>query len=310
MISKIDARNGAFGIVPDELDGAVVTGSFQAFTINATEIVPDYLLSILTHPLFYEPISSHVSGATGRRTITGEKFLSYEIPLPPVQDQQSLSQQVLQLRNFADAGERTLNEWRVDSRLFHGTQYRLAELASIGTGSTPSRSNPAYFGGDTKWVLTTEICESEIHDTAESLTEQAVRDFNLRVYPPSTILLAMYGQGQTRGRTAFLRIPAAITQNCAAIVANETKVLPEYIWFNLMARYEEIRAQEYSGGGVPHLNAQIISEVMIPVPALENQRSIVSRICEERRALQVLKAITETARVRADEIVRRIMEES
>jgi len=309
LMSKIDARNGAFGLVPDDLDGAIVTGSFQAFTIATTEIMPEYLVYVVTHPLFYEPISSHVSGATGRRSISVEKLLSFDIPLPPIDVQRIISQQIQPLHAFIKSGDQAIDAWRIDPRQFHGTEHRLTDLATIGTGSTPSRSNPEYFGGGIKWVLTTEIAENEIFDTSETLTDQAVMEFNLKIYPPGTVLLAMYGQGQTRGRTAILRCPAAITQNCAAIMPDTTRVLPEYLYFNLQSRYEEIRSQEYSGGGVPHLNAKIISQIMVPVPSLDEQQKIIARILEERGALQGVGIMIDSARRQADGIIRRMLEE-
>jgi type I restriction enzyme S subunit len=113
----------------------------------------------------------------------------------------------------------------------------LSDVADIGTGSTPSRSNPEYFGGDVNWVLTSEVDENEINETAETLTTKALKDYGLRIYPPDTILVAMYGQGATRGKAAFLRVPAAITQNCAGIVITHPDVLPRYVYYFLMCIY-------------------------------------------------------------------------
>ena len=87
--------------------------------------------------------------------------------------------------------------------LFTGSETPLAEIAEIGTGSTPSRTNAAYFGGDVNWVLTAEVAETEIFTTAETLTRAGVADYALRIYPPDTILVAMYGQGKTRGKAAL-----------------------------------------------------------------------------------------------------------
>ncbi len=100
-----------------------------------------------------------------------------------------------------------LANWKIDPALFAGPETPLAEIAEIGTGSTPSRTNAAYFGGEVNWALTAEVDETEIFQTAETLTAQAVADYALRIYPPDTILVAMYGQGKTRGKAALVAFP-------------------------------------------------------------------------------------------------------
>lgn len=88
----------------------------------------------------------------------------------------------------------------------------------------------------------------------------------------------MYGQGQTRGRTAITKIPAAITQNCAGIVIDTNKAEPYFVWYYLQSIYELIRGQDYRGGGVPHLNLEIVKNIEIPLSPLETQRQIVEKL--------------------------------
>ena len=173
--------------------------------------------------------------------------------------------------------------------MFIGRERRLEDIADLGTGTTPSRSNPDYFGGSINWVLTAEVDNNEINATSETLTEKALADYALRVYPENTVLLAMYGQGQTRGKAAYLNCSAAVTQNCAAIITNAAEVLPKYLFYFLRSRYAEIRNQEYSGGGVPHLNLKIVSGIMVPVPSVEEQAAIVATIESEIAVLLKLE---------------------
>ena len=90
IMSKIDARSGAFGIVSENLDEAIVTSSFPYFEINIDLVDPGYLNAIITHPRFYDQINSMVSGATGRRSVETDNFLQLQIPLPPLEIQQKL----------------------------------------------------------------------------------------------------------------------------------------------------------------------------------------------------------------------------
>jgi type I restriction enzyme S subunit len=180
-------------------------------------------------------------------------------------------------------------------RTFYET-INLSDIADIGTGSTPARENLDYFGGDINWVLTAEVDECEIISTAETLTEKAIKDYGLKIYPIDTILIAMYGQGKTRGKAALLKCESAITQNCAAIIIRSDDAVPKYVYYFLRSMYETIRGQEYSGAGVPHLNLKIIGNIRIPLPSIEEQKAIVAEIDRKIFALEELKKLSvETA---------------
>ena len=87
IISKIDARNGAMGLIPKELDGAIVTNDFPTFNIDLNSILPQFLLLITTTTEFVEFAQSCSSGTTNRQRIDINKFLNVKIPLPPLNDE-------------------------------------------------------------------------------------------------------------------------------------------------------------------------------------------------------------------------------
>jgi type I restriction enzyme S subunit len=158
------------------------------------------------------------------------------------------------------------------------------------------------------WVLTSEVDENEITSTAETLTREAIKDYGLRIYPPDTILVAMYGQGATRGKAALLRVPAAITQNCAGIVIEHPDVLPRYVYYFLRSIYELIRGQEYSGGGVPHLNLSIVANVRVPIPSPEEQQRIIAELDAKLALLAGLRSLHNKAESDIQQILNRIWE--
>jgi type I restriction enzyme S subunit len=96
-------------------------------------------------------------------------------------------------------------------------QTTLGSIATVKTGTTPSRSIAEYWGGEVPWVTTGEIDYNEIYDTREKITQKALDATTLQLYAPGTVLLAMIGQGATRGRVARLRVHATTNQNCCAI---------------------------------------------------------------------------------------------
>lgn len=92
IVSKIDARNGAFGIIPNELDGAIVTNDFPVFDVDNTIINTEFLLLVTTTKPFVAFAQSCSSGTTNRRRIDIDKFLEQEIPLPSLEEQNRLVQ--------------------------------------------------------------------------------------------------------------------------------------------------------------------------------------------------------------------------
>ena len=103
------------------------------------------------------------------------------------------------------------------------------------------------------------------------------------LFPAGTILMAMYGQGVTRGRVAILGIEATTNQACAAIEVTSQSADRDFLYWTLTGKYEELRAiSESRGGNQSNLNTQLIREVKIPLPDLPTQRAIVAEIEAEQ----------------------------
>lgn len=102
----------------------------------------------------------------------------------------------------------------------------ISAIASVGTGSTPLRSNSYFFANTgTPWVTSAATADSVILRANEFVTSAAVSAHRLKLYPKGTLLVAMYGEGKTRGQVAELGIDATINQACAAVVVDQNKAL-------------------------------------------------------------------------------------
>jgi type I restriction enzyme, S subunit len=148
----------------------------------------------------------------------------------------------------------------------------LGEIARITSGGTPDRSEPSYWGGSIPWVTTGEIQFNTIICTAEKITEAGLRNSSAKLFPPGTLLMAMYGQGKTRGQVAKLGIEASTNQACAAILLHDGHDQDFYFHY-LSAKYEALR--ELSNAGTQqNLSAGILKEVDVPVPPISEQRTV------------------------------------
>lgn len=148
----------------------------------------------------------------------------------------------------------------------------LGEVARITSGGTPDRAEPSYWGGEIPWVTTGEIQFNTITNTTEKITEAGLRNSSAKLFPQGTLLMAMYGQGKTRGQVAKLGIEAATNQACAAIMAGDS-CDGDYLYQFLASQYDEIRKLG-NAGTQQNLNAGLIGEIALPVPPRAEQQRI------------------------------------
>ena len=154
---------------------------------------------------------------------------------------------------------------------------KLEDIASIGTGATPlTKCKEYYLNGNIPWVNSSSTKDSVIETPSNYITSRAIQDTNCVVYPKGTLIVAMYGEGKTRGQVSELRIEAATNQACAAICPFE-KEFKNYLKLFFESNYLHLRALA-EGGTQPNLNLGKISNYEIPLPPLEEQCRIFTEI--------------------------------
>ena len=171
---------------------------------------------------------------------------------------------------------------------------KLGDVCSVGTGSTPNRRNKDFYeNGIYPWVKSTEVCNLPIYSVEEYITQEALDKTNCTLYPQNTILMAMYGQGKTRGQIGLLKIEACTNQAVAAIVPTKEVVDENYICLHLMLMYEHIRNMA-RGGNQANLNLSIVKSIQILLPPLPLQHLFAQRIEQiEHQKAEVQKAIAD-----------------
>ncbi len=182
---------------------------------------------------------------------------------------------------------------------------KLGDLFEVGVGATPSRGNAELWSGDLPWVSSGEVAFNRIKTTKETIHRAAAGSPTTRIHPAGTVLLAMIGEGKTRGQAAILDIEAAHNQNCASIRVGRTPIPPEYVYYFLKRRYVETRSAA-SGGNQPALNKARVQAIEIPVAPLATQRRLVTAFDRVTSASGRLIAATDRSR-RRGEIARRAL---
>ena len=153
---------------------------------------------------------------------------------------------------------------------------KLEDIAYIGTGATPDTRNKDYYNGNIPWVSSSCTKNDYIDSPTSFISQKAINETNCQIYPKGTLIMAMYGEGKTRGQVGELRIDAATNQACAAIMPYHSS-FTQYIKLYLKRSYLNIR-QQAEGGLQPNLNLSKIAQYDIPLPPLAEQKRIANEI--------------------------------
>lgn len=246
-------------------------------------------------------------GAGNKTTIPNlsrNRLAALDVPHPPKPEQKSVAQSLAKVREAItvhDKATSTALELKraVMSDLFtrglRGEAQKETEIGlvpeswefapigahhSVVSGGTPSRGNSSFWlGGTIPWVKTTEVDYCVITATEEHITPQGIESSAAKMLPIGTLLMAMYGQGVTRGKVAILGIEAACNQACAAIVAKDEEVLTRYLYHFLTWRYEAIRSLAH-GGQQQNLNLEIVRDLPVAYPQPKDEQEEVVAILD------------------------------
>lgn len=176
--------------------------------------------------------------------------------------------------------ERPLPEITEDEKPFEIPEgwmwVRLGSCGSWGSGATPARTNTEYYGGTIPWLKTGDLNDGIIKEIPEHITDLALEKTSVRLNPPGSVLMAMYGA--TIGKLGILGISATTNQACCACIPY-TGIYNKYLFYFLLAsRKSFIKMGE--GGAQPNISKEKIVNFIIPLPPLAEQKRIVARLEE------------------------------
>lgn len=255
---------------------------------------PAYV-SLYLHALYLNGATETLQRATtGIRNLDWSEYLRFEIPVIPLSEQKQLVHLIGEVRRgyriereLVDAlsklkqatmrglftrglrGE-TQKETEIGLVPESWEAVRLGSVCALSTGTTPSTKDKHYYEGTIPFIKTADIINNRISSASTFISQQAVEDYSLKLFPPGTVLMAMYGQGKTRGQVSLLEIAATTTQNAGAIQPSK-EIDSAFLWHYLLSCYERLRGMG-SLGHLSHLNLGYLRDLMIVKPSLDEQR--------------------------------------
>ena len=186
--------------------------------------------------------------------------------------------------------EKLVPKLRFECSLEEYKKYKLGELVeNVVAGATPKTSVDDYWnGGDIPWLSSGEVHKKFIYFTDKFITSEGYNNSSTKIVPTNSVLIALAGQGKTRGTVAINKIELCTNQSIASIIPNEM-LNYKYLFYYLESKYEYLRALSSSDGGRGGLNLKLIRSIPIQVPSIKEQENISNFINEIDKKILLLE---------------------
>ena len=174
----------------------------------------------------------------------------------------------------------------------HWEVWKLGHLAKVGNGSTPNRSHTAYWtGGTIPWLNSSIVNRYEATRAEQFVTEYALNECHLPIVPAGSVLVAITGQGKTRGRAVVLSFNSTINQHIAYVTPDASRLDAWYLRWVFLSAYGFLRSVSDDVGGTKGaLTCEDLSNFLVPLPPLDEQRKIASYITSKSSRLEALRS--------------------
>ena len=266
---------------------------------NDRRLLPELLPFVCQTDSFFDHAIGTSAGSLSPRT-NWRSLAAYEFALPPLDEQRRMAN-LLRVTSVLFARIFDISEsagtfckiiygryfWETDNTAL---KTPIGKVAVVRNGTTPKRSDSDYWNGDLPWLPSAKVNDVHITRADEYITQRALRECSLTIIPSESTLVAMIGQGATRGRAALLRMDATINQNLAAVTPG-ADVHPRFLFYQLDAQYRALRY--WSQGSNQHaLNCQLIADFPIWVPAMATQVTIATQLdrCSDASRASAVRA--------------------
>lgn len=287
----ITCRGATCGTINISEPKSYVNGNAMALD-NLSE---NYSLKYLYYILKARGLNDVISGSA-QPQITRENLSTVKIPNPDFDSQQKIAALLDKADELRQYNKNLIEKYDELTRSLFFDMFgdpvknekkweikKLGNLSDMSSGSTPSRTNETNFIGNIPWVKTTEVNGKIILDTLEKISESALKNSSCKLYPKGSIVIAMYGQGKTRGQIGILGIEAATNQACCVLKPTD-KINFTFLYYTLSNLYNDMR-ELGRGGNQPNLNLGLLKnyEVILPERKLQNQFAERVQIIENQK---------------------------
>lgn len=253
-------------------------------------------------------------GATMRH-IVKKDFDNTLIPYPPIEEQQRIvdeldllssiiKKKTAQLRDLDALAQSIFYELFGDpSAAFYGrsdSALRIGDFSKCIAGATPSTKVNSYWSNGTiPWLSSGEVAKGRVFATDTMISQEGYDSCSTRLVPKNSVLIAMAGQGKTRGSVGISGIELCTNQSICSIIVNDKIILPDYLYYELKLLYNELRSISNGDGGRGGLNLKLIQGFSVIVPDIDEQMTFVKRA----KAIETQKTLIQDSLIQAKKLL-------
>lgn len=168
------------------------------------------------------------------------------------------------------------------------TASKIKDVTEISAGATPDTNNPEFWGGNIKWMNSGELNNKHIYDVVGRITETGLSKTSTKLLPQKCVLIGLAGQGKTRGTAAINYIELCTNQSIAAIHPCDMWI-PEFLYYSLDMRYDELRMISSGDGTRGGLNLKLIGDLIVKYPSYDEQEAIANVLSTTDKEISLLQ---------------------
>ena len=225
------------------------------------------------------------------KEISKTNFATLRIPLPPLTVQEEIVAEIESYQKIIDGARQVVENYKPTIKIDSAWEtVPLGEVCVTSSGGTPKSSNREYYeNGTINWLKSGEVANGYIYATEQKITERALQESSAKVFPPETVVVAMYGA--TAGQVGILKIESSTNQAVCGILPNET-FEPDFLYLYLLSKHDYFVSQS-TGGAQPNISQMLIRKTLVPIVPIDEQKKIVSEISIEMSIVEQNKRLIE-----------------
>ena len=291
ILSRIDARNGASGIVPDTLNGAIVSNDFPVFTPNPWRLLPAFLGWMSKTPRFVDICQAASEGTTNRVRLKEDRLLVTPIPLPPLSEEGGIVARIEELASRIEEAKglrqeaveevEALVEYAVGAAFRNVVSFQRQPLSTltskIGSGSTPKGGRASYPSSGIPFIRSLNVRMRKFHwDGIAFIDEETHQMMSGTHVKPDDVLLNITGASIGRVACAPQNLSEANVNQHATIIRPLRRLNPRYLMYWLSRpTIQELIDETQKGATRQGFTKAQIEAFDVPIPPLSEQRRIV-----------------------------------
>jgi type I restriction enzyme S subunit len=310
LVMPLRGKVGDVGIIDDELEGANLTRGVALIAVRPSWS-PQFCRQLISWSTNRKRLEQIMNGSA-LKEISIATLRSFQLGLPSSLSEQRVIAEALsdvdallggfdrliaKKRDLKQATMQQLLTGQIRLPGFHDVwQVKcVGEFTDVTAGGTPSTLIPSYWGGSIRWMSSGELNLKRVEDVLGRITEEGLSNSSTKMIPTKCVLVGLAGQGRTRGTVAMNFVELCINQSVAAILPSSA-VVPEYLYYNLDNRYDELRDLSSGEGGRGGLNLTLIKSLPVSLPSILEQTAIAEVLTDMHAEISALEQRREKTR--------------